>query len=260
MKLWTLVENTTQRQDLTAEHGLSLYIEALGKRILFDMGASGAFGKNAGKMGIDLSCVDIALVSHAHADHGGGLLSFLLHNQKAPVYISQHGFSPCYNAEEKFIGLDPALSENSRIRFVHDSITLEDGLYLYDCAGQTAPYPLDTAGLTVFRDGALQQEDFRHEQYLLIVENGKRILLSGCSHRGILNIMDHFRPDVLIGGFHYMKKTPDSPELAENARLLGQYPTVYYTCHCTGVEQFHAMKPILGERLQYLHTGSVIEI
>jgi len=260
MKLWTLVENTTLHEDLTPEHGLSLYIEAAGKRILFDMGASGAFRKNAEKMGVDLSGVDIAILSHGHADHGGGLLCFLTHNQKAPVYINQNAFSPCYNGEEKFIGLDASLAANSRIHYTQGSHTLSDGLYLYNCGMDADPYPLDTAGLTVFRDGALQPEDFRHEQYLLIEENGRRILISGCSHRGILNIMHRFRPDVLIGGFHYMKKAPNSVELAENARLLAAYPTVYYTCHCTGMEQFHAMKPILGDNLHYLHTGSIIQL
>ena len=59
MKLTVLMENTACREDLTAEHGLSLYIEACGKKILFDSGASAAFADNAERLGVDLSQVDM---------------------------------------------------------------------------------------------------------------------------------------------------------------------------------------------------------
>ena len=55
MKIVTLIENTSNRQDLLPEHGLSLYIETKNHKILFDTGASGSFDNNAKKLGIDLS-------------------------------------------------------------------------------------------------------------------------------------------------------------------------------------------------------------
>ena len=58
MRIHVLVENTSSRADLVAEHGLSLLIEACGQRILFDMGASGVFADNAARMGLSLSDVD----------------------------------------------------------------------------------------------------------------------------------------------------------------------------------------------------------
>ena len=102
-------------------------------------------------------------------------------------------------------------------------------------------------------------EDFRHEQYLLVQENGKRILISGCSHKGIVNLVHHFRPDVLIGGFHLMDTPAGSAEIDEIARILLEYPTVYYTGHCTGEKQYDQLKNIMGERLQPFSTGSVLE-
>ena len=92
MKITCLAENTTSRPDIEAEHGLSLYIETNGKKILFDMGQGELFIRNAKRLGIDLSDVDIAVISHGHYDHGGGLRSFLEINKKAPVYISEHAF------------------------------------------------------------------------------------------------------------------------------------------------------------------------
>ena len=109
MKLITLMENTTTRDDLVCEHGLSLYIEAGDLRILFGAGQSAAFADNAEKLGVDLSAVDLCILSHGHYDHGGGIARFLEVNDHAPVYVSRHAFGDFYNAEGKYIGLDSAL-------------------------------------------------------------------------------------------------------------------------------------------------------
>lgn len=71
MKFITLAENTCKSEEFEAEHGLSLYIEACGKKILFDMGQTDMFSRNAKKLGAELSDVDIAVLSHGHYDHGG---------------------------------------------------------------------------------------------------------------------------------------------------------------------------------------------
>ena len=109
MKIINLVENTTSRQDVEAEHGLSLYVETEGHKILFDMGQTDMFSKNAEAMGVDLSQVDIAVLSHGHYDHGGGLEKFLSINKKAPIFISQYAFGDYYNGSEKYIGLDKSV-------------------------------------------------------------------------------------------------------------------------------------------------------
>ena len=105
MKLTVLAENTTCRNDLTAQHGLSLYLETADRKILFDMGQSDAFARNAEALGIDLSKVDFAVISHGHYDHGGGLETFLKINSNAQVYIHRLAFGEHYNGKEKYIGL-----------------------------------------------------------------------------------------------------------------------------------------------------------
>ena len=262
MKIWTLIENTASREDLAAEHGLSLYIETGSRKILFDAGQSGAFADNARKLGIDLSRVDTAILSHGHYDHGGGLARFLQINAAAPVYVSPHAFEAHYNASGKYIGLDPALAESGRLLTAGDEVDLGDGITLLSCLGWERPYPTDTGGLTVAREGRQVPEDFRHEQYLLIREGEKRILFSGCSHRGIRNIAGWFRPDVLVGGFHFKHLDPagdGSAVLTQAARDLLEHPTVYYTGHCTGQEQFAFLAGMMGQRLHSLSTGAMIE-
>ena len=103
MKITALLENTASDCCMLTEHGLSLYIEAQGKKILFDMGQTDLFYKNALTLGIDLAEVDIAILSHGHYDHGGGLEKFLEINKKAPIYVSSRAFEPHYNGKEKYI-------------------------------------------------------------------------------------------------------------------------------------------------------------
>lgn len=254
MRIVTLVENTACRQDLAAEHGLSLYIETENRKILFDTGQSAAFWENARKLGIDLGAVDLAVLSHGHYDHGGGLGRFLEENRRATVWMSPHAFGHHCNGEDRYIGLDPALKGHDRIRFAADGESPAPGLTLYTAL--PCPWPIRPFGLTVREKEGLVPEDFRHEQYLLLEEAGKRILISGCSHRGVRNILDHFRPDVLVGGFHFMKMDPEGPELEAAARRLQGCPTVYYTGHCTGQAQFEKLKKILGPRLHSLTAGA----
>lgn len=256
MKIWVLMENTAL-EGYAAEHGLSLYMEAMGRRILFDMGQSGAFADNAEKLGVDLSLVDVAVLSHGHYDHGGGLRRFFQLNERAEVYLSRHAFEPHFNGLGKDIGLDPALLDHPRLRFVEDRAELAPGLTVYCCKNETPQQPIEPFGLTC---GGGEAEDFRHEIYLQILEPGRTVLISGCSHRGVVNIARRFRPDVLVGGFHFKSVDPEDPRLLEAARQLMALPTDYYTGHCTGPAQFEAMQTIMGHRLQAFHSGSILEI
>lgn len=255
MKLWVLIENTA-REGFEAEHGLSLYLETDSLRILFDAGQSDAFARNADKLGLDLGKVDLAILSHGHYDHSGGLRRFLELNDHAPIYLSRHAFEPHFNASGKEIGVDPALASCSRLVFVDKALSPAPGLTISSLSPSECYHPIDPAGLTT-ANGTL--EDFRHEIYLEICENEKRILLSGCSHKGILNIAAGFAPDILIGGFHFKHMQPSDPRITAAAKELARYATDYYTGHCTGAPQFDTLRPLLGNRLTAIHAGDFFE-
>lgn len=259
MKITALVENVSLIDEIQSEHGLSLYIETEEKKILFDMGQTDLFADNAEKLGIDLSQVDLAILSHGHYDHGGGMKRFLEINQTASIYINRNAFGQYYNGPEKYIGLDQNLMNEPRIRWTDDEHILSNTMELITYNQETAEYPNYGQGLLQKKAGRFQPDTFRHEQYLLVEEDGKRILVSGCSHKGIVNLALWAKPDVVIGGFH-LKKVEDEAELRALGQMLKNMNIQFYTCHCTGKLQFEQLKKIMESQLQYLHCGETIEI
>jgi len=258
MKITVLAENTAKNSTFEAEHGLSLYIETGSIKILFDMGQSDMFLRNAERLGIDIAKVDIAVLSHGHYDHTGGLEAFLNINKTAPVYLSKFAFEPHYNGTEKYIGMNLKLMNNPRLIFTEDFTEIADGITLHSCNNAKKNFHLGSFGLYEKKGDSFIPDDFRHEQYLLIEEEGKKILISGCSHKGILNIVNWFDADVLVGGFHF-SKLPLDDKLKGYATYLDGFSTNYFTCNCTGTEQYGFMKEHM-KKLHYLSTGDKIII
>ncbi len=144
MVLTVLSENRSNSPFLGAEHGLSLYLEAGGRRLLFDMGASGLFWENARKLGIDLSSVEMAFLSHGHDDHSGGLHTFLQGNAHAPVYLREGCFAPLFSRSGdgcRPIGPDPALASSPRLVFTGMQERPAEGLFLFSDLRHRAHWP-----------------------------------------------------------------------------------------------------------------------
>lgn len=287
MKITVLTENTISKNPeisklpLQEEHGLSLFIQTQNKNILFDMGQTNLFAKNASLLGIDLQTVDFAILSHGHYDHGGlssplpatlkneyfGIEAFAHINQKAPIFINSNAFSQNYNANKKYIGLNQELLQSKiaeRFIFVQDEKEITQNIKLFSCNSYKKSVATNAFGLMQLQNGTFVPDNFNHEHYLLIQENDKKILISGCSHKGILNIVEWFKPDFLIGGFHFKSLDVENPcqklELESYAKKLASYNTKYFTCHCTGTQQFEILKSIMKEKVEYISTGDVINI
>ena len=263
MKISMLMENTTEIPGFLQEHGLSLYIETKGHHILFDTGQTEGFAKNARLMGIDLQQADIMILSHGHYDHSGGMMHFLKCNSDAPIYLRASALEPHFSPAGKEIGANPAIGLCGRLHFIKDKFSFEDGMRLITLDEENGDDKISAHGFSALCGGKKVPDDFRHEQYLEIRENGKNILFSGCSHKGIWNIVHQFQPDVLIGGFHFKDlplNTTGKKILDAEAERLMKENTVYYTCHCTGLEQYRYLKAIMGDRLHYLSAGQTVEI
>ena len=120
-------------------------------------------------------------------------------------------------------------------------------------------------------DGSRVQDDFAHEQCLVVCQGGRHILLSGCAHNGILNILDRYRalfgagPDVVVSGFHMKQAGPytgaEWQTIEQTARALQAYRhTQFYTGHCTGRPAQERLQQILGDQLRALHSGEELAL
>lgn len=274
MRIVTLVDNKSISDAYDAEHGLSLYIETIEHKILFDLGQGQLFESNAQKMGIDLSAVDLVVISHGHYDHGGGLKKFLEINDQAKILIAKSAFEPHYslkhNGELKNIGLDQSLMTDSRIVFIDGDCQYDESLRL--CANiKGNALPLEgNHKMKAYKQGEIICDDFNHEQSLLIEENDKRVLIVGCAHRGIVNILDHVKAQgqwpiqTVIGGFHLFRPQDNSYEssdlINQMALRLIETDAMYFTGHCTGMGAFETLRGQMKDRIAYLAAGSVLEV
>lgn len=272
MKVTSLVENTS-RTELPVEHGLSLHICLNnGKQILFDMGQRRLFAGNANRLGINLADVDFAVVSHGHYDHGGGLRAFLELNRKAKVYINRHAFEPHYSLHEdglRYIGLDTELKSCDRIVFCEDETRITSHAILFSAVKGDCLKPIGNRLL--FGPAKETNDDFRHEQSLIIQEGNKTILFAGCAHTGIVNIIQKARQTIdtplthVFAGMHLVKsgltqeqETRFIHSLAD--KLLEQTGCRYFTMHCTGLPQYEVLKKRMGNAIHYMSCGDKVEI
>lgn len=272
MKVTALVENTTKNSKIKAKHGVSLYIETLQHSVLFDVGSNGLFLENAQKLGIDISSVDRLIISHGHFDHGGALDLFLKSNKIAKIYIHKNAFNPHYIKVAGIkinIGLNQKLKDNPRVTLTDNMFVLDDELTLFSDTNYHEYRAESNKKLYAKEFGKIIQDNFSHEQCLVITENGNSTLFAGCSHKGIWNYVkeaERFCNSLLacVGGFHLYnpptRKYEKDKLLDELAIALKETGLKYFTCHCTGQYAFKRMKKIIGENLSYLSCGESIEI
>ena len=273
MKIISLLENTAKTADLRSAHGLSLYIETPKHKILFDMGPDDGFVENAKTLGVDLSAVDIAFLSHGHYDHGGGIPAFFAVNDTAKVYVREDAFGDYVAREEESlrpIGLDGEFKASDRIVLTGESVRIDGELLLFSDVPRD--FDIGTASGRLFcrTTAGLMPDRFTHEQDLLITAEGKAVLVAGCAHRGIVNILNGAKnrlgrlPDATFGGFHLFQLEEGDPnsdkviDMTAKALLPGH--TVYHSGHCTGEYAYNRLKSILGGRLQSIPGGAVFEI
>lgn len=168
MRVTIIYDNETSRKDLRADWGFSCLVEAHGRRILFDAGAKGEILLgNMKKLDIEPSSIGAVFISHADWDHTGGLSDFIAENSAATLYIPPSYRMPPDAAEEVVV--------------VEGPMEISEG---------------------IFSTGELQ----RIEQALVVTTDRGPVVIAGCSHPGVGNILDaasaHGTVHALIGGLH----------------------------------------------------------
>ncbi len=273
MRILSLVEDWTARDDLKRTHGMCLYIQTAQHKILFDVGPDDTFMQNAEACGIDLKAVDTLILSHGHKDHGGGLGIFLQLNHTAKIYARPEAFTPHYCKMLNvpfFCGLDSKYQNKKQIVYTDSRYIIDRSLILFSDIEGNRCIPTLNHSLQKKQGKQRVADDFVHEQNLVILENGKVVVIGGCAHRGIVNIIEQAyflsgKPvDVVVAGFHLTdpisKKTENNAFLDRLAYNLKKHSCLYYTCHCTGHAVFEYLQRQVGENLRYLALGDEIII
>ncbi|EPY2306296.1 MBL fold metallo-hydrolase [Clostridium sporogenes] len=278
MKLIALIENKSN-SELIGEHGLAVYIEYNGKRYLLDTGASNTFIDNALKLGVDLSRVDAAILSHSHYDHSGGYNGFFDRNKKANVYIRKEAKELCYGKIgpfKRYIGIPKDILDKYKDRFiyVYEDYKIDEGVHLISHKTDNLEARGKKAHMYRMTKNGLKPDDFHHEQSLVFDTDGGLVILNSCSHGGIDNIVEEVKATfqgkkvlAVIGGFHLMGLTGTSSMgiKAKEVEALGNKLVDLgvehiYTCHCTGEPAYKILKKTLGERVEYFSTGTIVEL
>lgn len=266
--------------DLLTEHGLSIYFEADGFKWLMDVGASDQYYTNALRLGVSVEDIDYLILSHGHADHTGGVEHFIRHNQKAQIIMSarvqESDFYSLRLHVKRYIGIDHVVVEQNIHRFIlleHDKRVSEHVACICDIPRNFA---VPKANNKLFQaDGSGERlDEFQHEVALAVRTSHGVVVFSGCSHNGLLNILQacsgYFsgaRVMDCVGGTHLV----DGNELnfyesdAEihdiGCALLDLYPKMcLITGHCTGTHAQQQLSYIMGNKCSAFYSGAVMEL
>ncbi len=282
MKITALIENERAHDhpELVPEFGLSLLVEAGGRLVLFDAGATGEAVRNAERLGIDLGRVDACVLSHHHFDHGGGLPAFLAVNERAKVYLRPPPLGEEYFRAllvvSRYVGLDRALFERHRHRleYVERATEILPGVHLLTDMAREHPLPRGDRYLYLKRPDGYVLDPFDHELVLAVREDDGIVAFTGCGHSGVLNMVstvsERFpgeRIKAVVGGFHLMgvpglDATGETREATQALAQAMQHMPVdsWWTGHCTGHRAFEVLQAVLGAKLREVHTGTSLAV
>jgi 7,8-dihydropterin-6-yl-methyl-4-(beta-D-ribofuranosyl)aminobenzene 5'-phosphate synthase len=266
------MDNYCDKGGFVGELGLSLLVQVGRAKLLFDTGATGSFLNNARRLGIDLSDLGEVVLSHGHYDHSGGVAAlYALLSDSPPPLFAGRGYDVRRFAvsatERRSIGLpfearpagmpEPILIERAE--------RLEEGVFVLPRADMIDGSEIPSRFRTL-SGGVEAQDDFSDELALAVIEEGGLTVISGCAHRGIVNIVraallafPGIPLKAVVGGFHFSEA--DEAGMRQTAEALAALkPEKIFCSHCTGVRGFAALAAALPGKISWLACGASVTI
>jgi 7,8-dihydropterin-6-yl-methyl-4-(beta-D-ribofuranosyl)aminobenzene 5'-phosphate synthase len=277
MKLTVLVDNNTLiDRYFYAEPGVSYFIEEEDKRILFDVGYSNVFIKNAQKMNINLLDIDFLVLSHGHLDHTWGLDPLIrLYTEaiieeidhKKPTLIAH----PLTLLTKRLNGLEEIgstiseekLSKHFQIGLSKEPVWLTERLVFLGEIERKNDFEAKKPIGKVVKDD-LEEDDYLMDDSVLVHKSSRGlVIITGCSHAGICNIVEYAKEICeddrvvdIVGGFHLL--APPEEQLQGTLEYMkALQPTEVHACHCTDLNSKIALSKVVN--LKEVGVGLTLE-
>lgn len=274
MQITILIDNRPSNNSaLVSEHGFSALVTTENLQILVDAGLSGRAFDNAEAMGLDISRIHYLVLSHGHNDHTGGLRRFLEINNTAKIIAPEQMPNSDYWSDRggKLHSLSPDIDvvrkNAGRFVFREGNIRLSNDISVVAITQHQYPQPVGNRYLYLRSSGSLVPYTAKDECALCINNGGRLVIISPCSHNGLMNIAHECSKTLnisyiaaYIGGLHLLDGEADDIQ-----QLTGQISDCYpemnlYTGHCTGNQACQSLAEELQERLHVFKTGEVISL
>ncbi len=265
----TILVDNRAGEKLIGEHGLSVWIEADGRHVLFDTGQGPALPVNARALGVDLKKADALVLSHGHFDHTGGIATLFKIAGPIDTYCHPGVVLPRYSIRDRaprqiqMPGTCMAAIDHMDQRHLH---WVQQPTLLSKKIGITGPIPRgtgyeDTGGPFYLDPGGRRADVMDDELALWIHTRQGLVICVGCCHSGVVNTLNHIlslNPGstlrAVLGGMHLLNASEN--RLAKTiAALQALEPDLVVPCHCTGEGPVERMLAAFGDRALWGHSG-----
>jgi 7,8-dihydropterin-6-yl-methyl-4-(beta-D-ribofuranosyl)aminobenzene 5'-phosphate synthase len=266
----TILSDDRAAKGLQARHGLSILLEADGRKMLFDAGQQGEALDNAKKLKIGLQQLETVVLSHGHYDHCGGLPEVLAEAGPAVVYCHRRAlderFSRSKGSPARAVGMPPRVRRTllslgrGRLKRACGPREVLPGIWTTGRVARRTEFESPEGCFSLDRAGR-KADPIADDQGLWIEIPRGLIVVTGCAHAGIVNTVRQAmrfsvkkRLAAVIGGFHL--GAADDRRLEQTAAALKKLrPGMVVACHCTGEAAEVRLARELGRAFRTGHAG-----